>query len=158
MSLPNVLTPLIRCAETTNELALCSITWHNWACTRDESSGLKLLIMNITSWIQILTVLFNLLQSPCSSNSTVQINHSLVSNSVSPGAAEHQISLFITRSRSWLKLSSSSWGSHPTVSSCLQAFPASGSFPVSQFFPLCGQSIGASSISVLPINIQDDFF
>ena len=40
----------------------------------------------------------------------------------------------------------------------LQSFPASGSFPVSQFFASCGQSIGVSaSASVLPMNIQDWF-
>ena len=37
-------------------------------------------------------------------------------------------------------------------------FPASGSFPMNQFFTSDGQSIGASaSTSVLPINIQDCF-
>ena len=54
---------------------------------------------------------------------------------------------------------------HPTISSsvipfssCLQSFPASGSFPVSQFFASGGQSIIASaSASVLPVNIQDWF-
>ena len=41
-------------------------------------------------------------------------------------------------------------------SSCLQSFPASGSFPMSQFFTSGGQSIGVSaSTSVLPMNIQD---
>ena len=46
---------------------------------------------------------------------------------------------------------------HPTISSsvisfsCLQSFPASGSFPVSQFFASGGQSIGVSvSALVLP--------
>ena len=40
-------------------------------------------------------------------------------------------------------------------SSCLQSFPASAYFPVSQFFTSCGQSIGDSaSASVLPMNIQ----
>ena len=44
------------------------------------------------------------------------------------------------------------------VSSCLQSFPASGSFQMSPFFPSDGQSIGFSaSASVLPINIQDWF-
>ena len=43
-------------------------------------------------------------------------------------------------------------------SSCLQSFPASGSFPMSQLFTSGGQSIGASvSASVLPVNIQDWF-
>ena len=41
-------------------------------------------------------------------------------------------------------------------SSCLQSFPALGSFPISQFFTLGGRSIGASA-SVLPIPIQDWF-
>ena len=55
---------------------------------------------------------------------------------------------------------SSRW-CHPTVSSsvvpfsfCPQSFPASGSFPVTQFFASGGQSIGASA-SVLPMNIED---
>ena len=49
---------------------------------------------------------------------------------------------------------------HPTTSSsvhtfCLQSVPASGYFPVSQFFESGGQSIGAAaSASVLPMNIQ----
>ena len=59
---------------------------------------------------------------------------------------------------------SSRW-CHPTISSsvvpfssCLQSFPASVSFPVSQFFTSGGQSIEVSaSTSVLPINIQDWF-
>ena len=54
---------------------------------------------------------------------------------------------------------------HPTISSsvvpfssCLQSFPASGSFQMSQFFPSGGQSIRVSaSASVLPKNIQDWF-
>ena len=47
--------------------------------------------------------------------------------------------------------------SHPLspFSSCLQYFPASGSFPMSQLFTSGGQSIGASALaSVLPMNIQ----
>ena len=58
-----------------------------------------------------------------------------------------------------------SWWCHPTISSsvvpfssCLQSFPASGSFPMSQFFTSGDQSIGVSaSASVLPMNIQDWF-
>ena len=41
-------------------------------------------------------------------------------------------------------------------SSCPQPLPASGSFPMSQFFASGGQSIGVSaSVSVLPMNTQD---
>ena len=58
-----------------------------------------------------------------------------------------------------------SWWCHLTISSsviplfsCLQSFPASGSFPKSQFFSSGGQRIGVSaSTSVLPMNIQDWF-
>ena len=58
-----------------------------------------------------------------------------------------------------------SWWCHPTISSsvvpfssCLQSFPASGSFQISQFFTSDGQSIRVSaSTSVLPMNIQDWF-
>ena len=59
----------------------------------------------------------------------------------------------------------SGWWCHPTISSSvvpfsshLQSFPASGSFPMSQFFASGGQGIGVSaSASVLPMNIQDWF-
>ena len=43
--------------------------------------------------------------------------------------------------------------SHPLVvpfSSCLQSFPASGSFPKSQFFTSGGQSIGVSALASVP--------
>ena len=54
---------------------------------------------------------------------------------------------------------------HPAISSsivpfssCLHSFPASGSFPVSQFFASGDQSTGVSALaSVLPMNIQDWF-
>ena len=56
-----------------------------------------------------------------------------------------------------------SWWCHPTIptsvvpfSSCLQSFPASGSFQMSQLFTSDGQSIEVSALtSVLPMNIQD---
>ena len=44
------------------------------------------------------------------------------------------------------------------LSSCPQSFPASGSFQMSQFFALGGQSIGVSaSASVFPMKIEDWF-
>ena len=54
---------------------------------------------------------------------------------------------------------------HPIISSsvvpfsfCLQSFPASGSFQMSQFLTSGGQIIGVStSASILPMNIQDWF-
>ena len=76
--------------------------------------------------------------------------------------AARQASLSITNSQGLLKLMSIQW-CHPTISfsvvpfsSCLQSFPVSGSFLISQFFTSGGQSVGVSaSTSVLPMNIQD---
>ena len=60
-----------------------------------------------------------------------------------PWTAARQASLSITNSSSVIPFSS-----------CLQSFPASGSFPRSQLFASGGQRIGVSA-SVLPVNIQD---
>ena len=52
---------------------------------------------------------------------------------------------------------------HPTISSsvvpfssCLQSFPASGSFPMSQFFTSGGRSIGVISVPYFKINYSWD--
>ena len=88
--------------------------------------------------------------------------------SVTPWAAACQASLALTISQNLpCPLVSSCplnrW-CHLTISSslalffCLQFFPTSGSFPRSQLFTLCDQSVGASaSASVLPKNIQGWF-
>ena len=84
---------------------------------------------------------------------------------VTPWTAACQASLSITYSQSLHKLMSIESVCHPTISTsvvpfsfCLQSFPASGSFQMSQFFASVGQSIGASvSASVLPMNTQDRF-
>ena len=56
-----------------------------------------------------------------------------------------------------------SWWCHPTISSsvvlfssCLQSSSRSGTIPMSQLFPSCDQSIGASA-SVPPMNIEGWF-
>ena len=80
-----------------------------------------------------------------------------------PWTTACQASLSFTISQSLLKLNSfDSMPSnhlilcHPLL--LLASFPASGSFPMSQFFASGGQYIGASaSASVLPINIQNWF-
>ena len=69
-----------------------------------------------------------------------------------PWTAAHQSSLSITNSWSLLRLMSIELVMpsnhlilcHP-FSSCLQSFPASGSFSMSQFFASSGQSVGASA-------------
>ena len=105
--------------------------------------------------------------SPDSPESTsVQFSRWVVSDSLRPNGLQH------TRPphpspppRACSNSCPSSQWCHPTnsfsvvpFSFCLQSFPATGSFPVSQFFTSGGQSTGASaSASVLLMNIQDWF-
>ena len=95
--------------------------------------------------------------------SSVQFSHSVVSDSLWPHGLQHARlpCLSPTPEVCSNSYSLSLW-CHPTISSsvvpfssCLQSFPALGSFPMSQFFASGGQSIGVSaSASVLPMNIQ----
>ena len=92
--------------------------------------------------------------------SSVQFSHSVVSDSLQPHGLQHTrppypspIPGVYSNSRPL------NWWCHPTISSSvipfsshLQSFPASGSFPMSQFFTSCAQSIGVSALeSVLPM-------
>ena len=88
-----------------------------------------------------------------------------MSNSLQPHGLQHaRLPCPLPTPRVYSNSCPSSWWCHPTISSsvipfsCLQSFPASGSFQMSQFFTSGGQMIGVSaSISVLPMNIQDWF-
>ena len=95
-----------------------------------------------------------------------QFSRSVVSNSLWPDGLQH-VRLPCPSPTTELcsnSCPSSQW-CHPTISSsvivfssCLQSFPATGSFPMSQFFTSGSQSIGVSaSASGLPMNIQDWF-
>ena len=94
----------------------------------------------------------------------ISVSHSVMSDSLRPHGLQHtRLSSPSPTPRACSNLYPLSQGCHPTVSSsvipfssCLQSFPASGSFPMSQFFASGGQSIGTSaSPSVLPMNIPD---
>ena len=83
-----------------------------------------------------------------------------------PWTAARQASLFMPTPRVYSNSSPISQWCYPTISSSvvpfssLQSFPASGSFQMSQFFSLGGQSNGDSasaSASVLPVNIWEWF-
>ena len=97
--------------------------------------------------------------------SSVQFSRSVVSDSLQPHGLQHaRLPCLSPTSGACSNSHPSSRWCHPTISSsvihfsCLQSFPVSGSFPVSQFFTSSGQSIGVStSASVLPMNIQDLF-
>ena len=98
--------------------------------------------------------------------SSVQSSRSVMSNSLQPHGLQHARAPYSSPTpRTYSNSCPLSQWCHPTISSsvvpfssCLQSFPASGSFPMNQFFTSGGQSIGASaSASVLPMNIQDWF-
>ena len=98
--------------------------------------------------------------------SSVQLSHSVVSDSLRPHEPQHARPHCPSPTPGACSNSCpSSWWCHPTISSsiilsssCLQSFPASGTFPMSQFFAWGGPSIGVSaSASVLPVKIQDWF-
>ena len=97
-------------------------------------------------------------------NPVVQFSRSVMSNSLWPHGLHHARPPCPSPTPGVYSNSCplSQW-CHPTisssvipVSSCLQSFPASGSFSMSQLFSSGGHSIGAST-SVLPMNIQNWF-
>ena len=109
---------------------------------------------------------FNILfyLKPCFSS--IQFSQSLVSDSLRPHGLQHaRLPCPSPTHKTCSNSSPSSQWCYPTISSsvvpfssCLQSFPAPGSFPMSQFFASSGQSFGPSaSASVLPMNIQDWF-
>ena len=94
--------------------------------------------------------------------SSVQFSSSVMSDSLWPHGLQHaKLPCPSPTPRACSNSCPLSWWCHPTILSvvvpfsfCLQSFPASGSFPVSQFFASGDQSIGVStSASVLAINI-----
>ena len=96
--------------------------------------------------------------------SSVQFSHPVMSKSLKPQGLQHaRHPCPLPTARVYSNSCSSHQWCQPTVSfsvipfsSCLKSFPASGSFPMNQFFTSGGQSIGVSaSVSVLPMNIQD---
>ena len=96
--------------------------------------------------------------------SSVQFTRSVVSDSLWPHGLQHaRLPCPSPTPGVYPNSSPLSWWYHPTISSsviplssCLQSFPASGSFPMSQLFASGGHSIGVSALaSVLPKNTQD---
>ena len=93
---------------------------------------------------------------------SVQFSHSVVSDSFWPQGLQHTSLPCTSPPPGNCSISCPCRWCHPSISSsgnpfsCLQSFPASGSFLRNQFFALGGQSIGISALtSFLPMNIQD---
>ena len=100
--------------------------------------------------------------------SLVQFSRSVVSDSLQPNGLQHaRLPSPSPTPRACSNWCSSSWWCHSTISSsvvpffsCLQSFPASGSFPMRVFFSSSHQVakiLVSASASVLPMNIQDSF-
>ena len=113
-----------------------------------EKAGLKLNIQKVKIVMSGLITSWQIDGGGCS----VQFSRSVVSDSATPWTAARQASLSITNSRRLFKLMSIKSvmpSSHLILfvpfSFHLQSFPASGSFPRSQFFISGGQDIGASA-------------
>ena len=99
----------------------------------------------------------------CSRNAIVQFSCSVVSDSVRPHGLQHARTPCPSPTPEVYSNSCPlSWWCHQTItssvvpfSSCLQSFPASRSFQMSQFFTSGGQSIGVSALaSFLPKKSQ----
>ena len=135
---------------------LQSMGLHDWACVHEcdgrwVGSNKLVELKKKKEWVQFPNLLIS------------QFSRSVVSNSLPPSGLQYtRLPCPSPIPGTWSNLCpSSQWclqPSHPlsSSSSCLQSFPASGSFPVSWLFASGGQSIGASvAASVLPMNIQD---
>jgi len=89
-----------------------------------------------------------------------QFSHSVASDSLRPHGLQHaRLPCPSPTPRACSNSCPSSRWCHPTVSSsvipfssCLQSFPASGSFPSSLFFASGGQRIGVSASAISPSN------
>ena len=89
------------------------------------------------------------------SSESVQFSHSVVSDSLQPHGLQHSRLLCPSSTpRACSNSCPSSWWCHPTISSsvvpfssCLQSFPASGFFPMSQFWSECPLSKNLQTIN-----------
>ena len=102
----------------------------------------------------------------CTSLYSVQFSHSVVSNSLRTHGMQHaRPPCLLPIPGVYSNSCPSSRWCYPTISSsvipfssCLQPFPTSGSFQMSQLFASGGQNIRVSaSTSVLPMNTKDRF-
>ena len=116
--------------------------------------------------VELCTNFVCLLQASCPPKTPVQFSGSVMSYSLQPHGLQHTRPPCPSLTPGVYPNSCPlSQYCHPTTSSsvipfssCLQSFPASGSFQMNQFFASGGQNIGVSaSTSVLPMNIQDWF-
>ena len=131
------------------------LNWLNWIDWKEEKGSLQDNLVHFQlPFHQGLSIV------------SVQFSSSVMSNSLWPHEPQHARPPCPSPApRDCSNSCPSSWWCHPPISSsvvpfssCLQSLPASGPFPVGQFFSSGDQSIGVSaSASVLPMSIKDWF-
>ena len=97
---------------------------------------------------------------PCNQFSSVQFSHSVMSDFLQPHGLQHTMLPCLSPTLGACSNSCpSNQRCHPTISfsvvpfsSCLQSFPASGSFQMSQLFASGGQSVGSFSFNISRFN------
>ena len=155
---------------------IISLVWHSYSIilSADHSTKLRVAFLplllkerNTRNNLQIIHLtrdlnnkrLYNLIN--LKTDSSVQFSRSVMSNSLRSYGLQHaRLSCSIPTPGACSNSCPSSQWCHLTISSsvvpfssCLQSFPASGSFPVRQFLESGGQSIRVSaSASVLPFS------
>ena len=137
---------------------IATCMWYDFYLEKSEKLAKKISKFKTKYWSQWIFLYI--------SSHSVKFSHSVMSDYLRPHGLQHA-TLPCPSPTPWAcsnSCPSSQW-CHPAISSsvipffsCLQTFPASQSFLMSQFFTSGGQSIGVSaSASVLPMNIQDWF-
>ena len=148
--------PVIHCL-----LEFAQIHVHNNICTKNNNNNNKEYCENM--WKLKATECFWVIPFLLA---RVQLVQSLSRVRLKPHGLQHpRLPCPLPTPRAYSNSCPSSRWCHPTISSsvvsffsCLQSFPAPGSFPMSQLFASDGQSMAASaSASVFSMNIQDWF-
>ena len=148
----------------------------NWIWTDFIDMNIDFIDMNMNHWTELNWFYwheywfywheYEWTQLSWTEHESVQFSRSFVSDSLQPHEPEHSRSPWPSPTPGVYPNSCPlSQLYHLTISSsvvlfssCLQPFPTSGSFQMSQLFASGGQNIGVSAwTSVLPMNIQTDF-
>ena len=124
---------------------------------RDSNKRNKLLILT-TIWRKFLNIMLCWRHQTRVYNVSVQSSHSVASDSLRPHGPQHtRLPCPWSTPRVYSNSCPLSGWYHPTISSsvvpfssCLQSFPASGSFQMSQLFTSGGQHIGVSWVGGTP--------